>query len=207
MIDLILIIILLVLVLFLFVRKERFTEQQILFPATDCKFIARGRTKGKCLDYCRDPKLKQFYEGDKAGACSQENCTEICNGCKSLDLCHWINPYTVYNDSENEVKRTNELELISSFEDDKLILNWKWIDSKIHLSDLDNNYIIVFKEVNTNINNSSVLETNLKMYSFALENNNTAIPLLKKDTEYIFVVYSTNKVRRNGISNLINVKT
>ena len=34
-----------------------------------------------------------------------------------------------------------------------------------------------------------------------------AIPLLKKDTEYIFVVYSTNKVRRNGISNLINVKT
>ena len=45
------------------------------------------------------------------------------------------------------------------------------------------------------------------MYSFALENNNTAIPLLKKDTEYIFVVYSTNKVRRNGISNLINVKT
>ena len=93
------------------------------------------------------------------------------------------------------------------FEDDKLILNWKWIDSENHLSDLDNNCIIVFKEVNTNINNSYVLETNLKMYSFALENNNTVIPLLKKDTEYIFVVYSTNKVRRNGISDLINVKT
>lgn len=207
MIDLILIIILLVLVLVLLVRKEKFTQQPNMPPLSDCKFIARGRTKGECLDYCRNPKLIQFYEGSKPGACSQENCTELCDKCDSLDLCHWINPYTMYNDKKDELKRTNELELNSKFDDDKLLLSWKWIESEKELSELDNNYIIVFKEVNTNISNSSVLETNLKTYSFAIENNNTAIPLLKKDTEYVFVVYSTNKVSRNGTSNLINVKT
>ena len=87
-------------------EKKDFRTNKLYSPQQIVNLLLRGRTKGQCLDCCRDPKLKQFYEGDKAGACSQENRTEICNGCKKLDLCHWINPYTVYNDSENEVKRT-----------------------------------------------------------------------------------------------------
>ena len=49
--------------------------------------------------------------------------------------------------------RTNELELTSKIEDNTLVLNWKWTGSNVNLSPLENNYIIVFKEVNTNVNN------------------------------------------------------
>ena len=198
MINLILTFILLVLVILLFVRKERFS-------LSNCKFIPRGRTKGQCLDFCRDPKLKYFYETN-ANDCSQKNCVDICNSCNSPELCHWINPFITYDDDDKE-KRINELELSYKIEDNILMLNWNWIEEKKGISSLDNNYIIVFKEVNTNINNSSILETNLNNYSFVLENNNTSLPLLKTNTEYIFVVYSTNKVTKNGISNLINVNT
>tara|TARA_Y100000591_G_C21847804_1_gene709739 strand:- start:2283 stop:2882 length:600 start_codon:yes stop_codon:yes gene_type:complete len=199
MINLILTFILLILVILLFVKKEKFISSY-------CKFIPRGRTKGQCLDICKNPEFKQFYETDK-DACSTEECVKLCNNCNSNELCHWINPYTKSNINKEEAVRTNEIELSSKIEDNLVILNWKWINSYISLSPLENNYVIVFKEVNTNINNASIVETNLKTYSFVLEDDNTSLPLLKKNTEYLFVVYSTNKVRRNGISNLINVKT
>lgn len=198
MINHILIFILLILVILLFIRKET-------FKISDCKFIARGRTKGDCLKNCMDPKLKQFYE-TQDDACSQTNCIEICNECKSSELCHWVNPFVTYDDDKDKQQRINEIKLSYIIEDNNLKLNWKWVGSYSNLSPLDNNYIIVFKEVNTNINNSSVLETNLKTYSFALEDNTSSLPLLKRNTEYIFIVYSTNKVRKNGTSNLVNVK-
>ena len=199
MINLILTFILIILVVLLFIKKERFVDSK-------CKFIPRGKTKGDCLDICNNPEIKQFYETEN-DACSISECGELCNNCKSSELCHWINPYVINDTKKDDLVRTNELELSSNIEDNVLELNWKWSASYNSLTPLENNYIIVFKEVNTTLNNASVVETNLRTYSFVLEDDNTSLPLLKKNTEYIFVVYSTNKVRRNGISNLINVKT
>lgn len=212
MINHILIFILLILVVILFIRKENFTTVPVVTtnsdipPASECNYIPRGRTKGNCLKYCRDPKLKQFYEKEDK-ACAVSNCIEICNSCSSPELCHWLDPYTPYKEEKEADKRTNELQLSYSVQNGSLILRWKWIKFYQHLSLLKNNYIIVFKEVNTNINNSSILQTHDKFYNFVLDNESTALPLLKRNTEYVFIIYSTDKVRRNGVSNLINVKT
>ena len=71
MIDLILIIILLILVLFLFVKKERFQSNRLYFQPQIVNLFKEEELKENVQDYFRDPKLKQFYEGDKVIACSK----------------------------------------------------------------------------------------------------------------------------------------
>ena len=198
MINTILTLILLILVTVLLVNKETFDMK-------DCNFIPRGVNKTKCLEHCLNPEFKSFYEkDDTSNNCTSENCIEICNDCKDDSLCHWINPYET---KKEIIPTSSEIELSGKVEDNKLILTWKWKEGFNWFSEFENNYVINFKEVNTNINNVSILETKNKTYSFVLDNSSTALPLLKKDTEYIFLVYSTNKPGKNGTSNLINIKT
>ena len=80
----------------LFIKKEGFS---------DCNFKCyRGRTKGQCLDICRDPELIQFYEVIN-NACSESECVKICNECSSSEICHWINPYSQTEENKNEVSK------------------------------------------------------------------------------------------------------
>ena len=198
MINTILTIILLILVTVLLFNKERFDTK-------DCNFIPRGINKTKCLEHCLNPEFKSFYETkDDSNNCTIDNCIDICNDCEDDQLCHWVNPY---EKKKEIIPSTSELVLSGKVEENKLVLSWEWKEAFKVFSDFKNNYVINFKEVNTNITNVSILETNNKTYSFVLDNSSTALPLLKKNTEYIFVIYSTNKPGKNGTSNLINIKT
>ena len=66
---------------------------------------------------------------------------------------------------------------------------------------------VYFKEITDDINSLSILRTKVNSYTFVFDDYNTTLPLLKKDTEYMFMIYSINRNGIDGISNLLNIKT
>ena len=197
MINLLLSTILLVLVIYFC-----FKQQESFINRNECNFLAWGTNLKNCIDYCQNSPLKSYY--DLEGECTDSKCADICNQCTNSERCQWVNPFSKKREEENKdfLVNKNSIKLNGVIENNSLVLNWNKNNTVF-----DEHYVIYFKEITDDINSLSVLETNVNNYSFSFDDANTTLPLLKKDTEYMFMVYSINRNGSDGISNLLNIKT
>ena len=193
--SIILTLIIFTLVIIILKKKENFYN-------TGCNFVPWGINVNDCINYCKNSDIRKFYDiGDE---CTELKCSNICRGCNNKDMCQWLDKFRNKSDSDEigKIENMNRINLTANIEDNNLVL--RWVKDNITF---DNSYAIHFKEINTNINSLGIIETNQNVFSFSLDENDVSIPLLKKNTEYVFKVFSISKSGVDGYSNLLNYKT
>ena len=63
----------------------------------NCLFVPRGDTVQSCIDRCQFIEDRHLWGGSN---CTNDNCTQICTGCRKKDDCKWIKKDSMYEDAK-----------------------------------------------------------------------------------------------------------